>query len=254
MPTRDELVLLARTHPELVVDQLLALIFALEKRVKELEDRLNKNSHNSSKPPSCDGYTKPAPKSLREKSDRPSGGQPGHPGQSLCFTDKPDHVVAHALLICPCGCRGSLRHVKVQGHEKRQVFDLPPLSLRVIEHQAEVKRCPISGAIVTASFPPNVNAPVQYGSAFNALLVYWRDQQLLPFDRMAQMCADMFGRRISEATIQSAVEAAALALVPFETHITAQLPQEKILHADETGLRVEGKLQWLHVLSNTLLT
>lgn len=261
LPTREELIALARVQPETVVDLLLAVIAAHEKRIRdletrlqELESRLAKNSHNSSKPPSSDGYTKPAPKSLREKSDRPSGGQPGNPGQSLCFVDKPGHVVLHELLDCLCGCGGSLRDVKVHHHEKRQVFDLPQIQLEVTEHQAEVKRCPRSGEIVTAPFPLNVNAPVQYGSHFNALLVYWRDQQLLPFDRIAQMCADMLGRRISESTIQTAVEATALALVPFETHITAQLPQTDILHADETGLRVEGKLHWLHVLSNKVIT
>lgn len=257
MLTREELIVLARTHPEIVVDKLLALMaltFSLEKRIKDLEDRLNKNSHNSHKPPSSEGYAKPAPKSLREKSDRPSGGQPGNPGRSLCFVEKPNRVVAHKLLDCLCGCGRSLRDVKVLHHEKRQVFDLPPLQLEVTEHRAEVKRCPRSGEIVTAPFPPNVKAPVQYGPDFNALLVYWRDQQLLPSDRMAQMCADLFGRRISESTIQAAVEATALALVPFETHITAQLPHIKILSADETGLRVEGKLHWLHVLCNKAIT
>ena len=264
MQTRDELIALARLHPEVVVDELLALrtevaalrilVLSLQKKMEELESRLAKDSNNSHKPPSSDGYAKPAPKSLREKSDRPSGGQPGNPGQTLAFVDKPHHVVAHTLLDCPCGCGGSLRRVKVISIERRQVFELPLIRLEVTEHQAEVKRCPNSGQIVTAPFPPNVNAPVQYGSSFNALLVYWRDQQLLPFDRIAQMCADMFGRRVSEATIQAAVESTAVALVPFETHITAQISQAKIANADESGLRVEGKLHWLHVLSTAVIT
>ena len=254
MPTREELIALARLHPEKMVDLLLSIIKALEKRVQDLESRLNKNSANSHKPPSSDGYSKPAPKSLREKTDRKTGGQPGHPGQSLAFVKKPDRIVPHPLLDCPCGCGGSLREVQVLTHQKRQVFDLPTLALEVTEHQAEVKRCPRSGQIVTAPFPPQVTAPVQYGPHFNSLLVYWRTYQFLPFDRISQMCADFLGRRISESTIQSAINTAYDALTPFETTITNLLLQANILHADETGLRVEGKLHWLHVLSNPVLT
>ena len=261
---REELLVIARTNPEALVEIILALqdqaiaqekhIQDLRARLEDLEARLAKNSRNSHKPPSSDGYSKPAPKSLREKSGLKPGGQPGHPGQSLAFVDQPDHVVAHELLDCPCGCAGSLRKTPVLYHEKRQVFDLPQFDMEVTEHRAEVKRCPRSGQIVTAPFPSGVNAPVQYGSRFNALLIYWRDQQLLPLDRISQMCADLLGRNISQDTTAAALNAIDDALIPFEAAITTRLSQAKVLHADETGLRVEGRLHWLHVLSNPLIT
>jgi transposase len=254
MPTRDELIAAARLDPEQVIDLLLGMILSLEKRVQELEALLSKNSRNSHKPPSSDGYAKPAPKSLREKSGLKPGGQSGHPGRSLALVKKPDHIVPHQLTDCPCGCRGSLRTTPVLSLEKRQVFDLPDIQLAVTEHQAEVKRCPRSGQIVTASFPANVNAPVQYGSHFKAFLVYLRTQQLLPLERITQMASDLLGQSISEDTVQAALNTAFDNLALFEAAMTSQLPNVPVLHADETGLRVEGKLHWLHVLSTPLLT
>ena len=140
----------------------------LRRQVKELKARLALNSRNSSKPPSSDGLAKPAPKSLRQKTGRRPGGQPGRVGRTLLPVAQPDRVQLHRLDRCPCGlCRGrSLRHQPLLGHEKRQVFELPPLRLEVTEHQAQIKRCPVSGCRVGASFPEGVNAPVQYGPRF----------------------------------------------------------------------------------------
>ena len=154
---REQLFKLART----ALGRLIALLLRLEaqvrqlrRQVKELTARLALNSTNSSKPPSSDGLAKPAPKSLRERTGRRPGGQPGHAGRTLQPVARPDRIRIHRLGRCPCGrCGGrSLRPEPVLGHEKRQVFELPQKPLEVTEHQAEVKRCPISGCLVTA-FP-----------------------------------------------------------------------------------------------------
>jgi len=139
-------------------------------------------------------------------------------------------------------------------HERRQVFDLPPRTLVVTEHRAEVKRCPRSGRDVSADFPAGVTAPTQYGLDFNAWLVYLRVQQLLPLERISQMCSDLFGRPVSEATIHAAVATAYHELSGFETKVADLLTQAPIAHADETGLRVAGTLHWLHVVSTRSLT
>jgi len=248
--TREQLQPLARSNPEALID----IILALEKRVDELEARLAQNSQNSSKPPSSDGYTKPNPKSLRQKSRRNSGGQKGHPGNTLAPADKPDYIVVHRLTRCPCGCGASLRRRPVIRIERRQVFELPPQELAVTEHRVEVKLCPNSGREVSAAFPAGVNAPAQYGPRFNAWLVYLRAQQLIPLERISQMSADLFGMLISEATVQSAVVAAHHALAGFETAAADLIAQAPIAHADETGLRVAGSLHWLHVVSTKSLT
>ncbi|MGH7148277.1 MAG: IS66 family transposase [Nitrospiraceae bacterium] len=247
---REQLLPLARSNPEALVD----IILALQEQVQTLETRLAQNSRNSSMPPSSDGYAKPAPKSLRQKSGRSTGGQIGHPGNTLKPVDKPDFIIVHRLTRCPCGCGRSLRWQPVLRHEKRQVFDLPPQKLIVTEHQAEIKLCPRSGREVTAAFPADVTAPAQYGPLLTAWWVYLRVQQLLPLDRISQMCADLFGQPVSEATIHAAVLTAYQRLAGFEAKVTRLLEQAKLAHADETGLRVAGKLYWLHNLSTRLLT
>jgi len=254
---REQLLALARGNPEAVVDIVLALQVeaqAQRKRADDLAARLAKNSHNSSKPPSSDGYVKPDPKSLRTKSGLKSGGQNGHPGSTLAPVDKPDFIVVHHLKRCPCGCGASLRRCVVLRHEKRQVFELPPQKLVVTEHRVEVKCCPNSGREVSAAFPAGVNAPTQYGPRLNAWLVYLRVQQLIPLERIGQMCADLFGRVVSDASVQAAVGAVHTALGGFEARVAELIAQAPIAHADETGLRVAGSLHWLHVVSIKSLT
>ena len=249
---REELLLLARCKPEEAAD----LMLALENKVRELEGRLKLNSTNSSKPPSSDGLQKPAPKSLREKSGRKPGGQPGHPGHTLKQVETPDHTQTHHLETCPCGqCGGvSLKGVPPVDYERRQVFDLPPMRLEVTEHRAEIKRCPVSGLNVRAAFPADVEAPVQYGAHFRGLMLYLSNQQILPFDRLRAVCKDLFGQPLSAGTLATINARASEALAPVEAAIIKAITQSAAVHADESGLRVAGKLHWLHVASTSLLT
>lgn len=249
---RKELLAQARSKPEGVV----VLVLALEAKVRDLEGRLALNSVNSSKPPSSDGLQKPAPRSLREKTGRKPGGQPGHPGRTLEQVKTPDHTQVHTLQTCPCGrCGGvSLKDAPVLDYERRQVFDLPPMRLEVTEHQAEIKCCPISGLNVRAGFPSGVDAPVQYGPHFRGFTIYFSNEQLLPFDRLRKTCRDLFGQPLSLATLTQTNARAYEALSPVEAAIIRGLIAAPVLHADESGLRVEGKLHWLHVASTSLLT
>ena len=259
MSRRQQLWQLARTGLSALIDLLLRLeeqVRELRRQVKELKDRLALSSRNSSKPPSTDGLAKPAPKSLRHKTGRSRGGQPGHPGRTLQPVDQPDHIVLHPLDRCPCGfCQGrSLRDQPLVGYEKRQVFELPQKPLEVTEHQAEIKCCPISGLLVTAGFPERVNAPAQYGPGFRALMIYLNNRQFIPYDRLTELCEDLFGQPLSEATIIAANERTYEELACFEQRLKVLLPQAPVVHADESGLRVAGKLHWLHVLSTAQLT
>ena len=259
MSRRDELLALARANPEAIVDYVLALeeqVRRLEARVTELEARLAQNSSNSGRPPSSDGLAKPPPRSLRGKSGRKPGGQPGHPGHTLQAAAKPDHVEVHALTHCPCGqCGGvSLLGQPVLDHERRQVFDLPALQLSVTEHQAEVKRCPVSGRKVSAAFPAGVLAPVQYGPNFRGLTLYLFNQQLLPFERLRQTCLDLFGQPLSLGTLTQTNQCAHDALAVVESAIIRGIIQAAVVHVDESGLRVAGSLHWLHVASTPELT
>lgn len=259
MSRRDELLALARANPEAIVDYVLALeerIRQLEARVAELEARLAQNSGNSGRPPSSDGLAKPPPRSLRGKSARKPGGQPGHPGRTLQAVAKPDRVQVHPLTQCHCGqCGGvSLLGQPVLDHERRQVFDLPALQLSVTEHRVEIKCCPVSGRKVSAAFPAGVLAPVQYGPNFRGLTLYLFNQQLLPYDRLRQTCLDLFGQPLSLGTLGSINESAYDALAPVESAIIRGLIRAEVVHVDESGLRVAGSLHWLHVACTPELT
>ena len=219
-----------------------------------LQESAALNSRNSSKPPSTDGYAKPKPKSLRGKSGKKTGGQPGHPGTTLKPVEIPDKTEIHPISICPCGCGSDLSEQPVLFHESRQVFDLPPQRLVVTEHQVEVKRCPVSGELVHAPWPVYVTAPVLYGPNYLAWLVYLNTQQFIPLNRIDQMSFDLFGQHVSENTILNAIKAAGQELLPFEEAIKELILMEPVVGADETGLRVLMTLYWLHILSTPTLT
>ena len=252
MTRRQELLHQARTQPEALVDHCLHW----EQQVAALRDRLAQTSRNSHQPPASDGLAKPPPRSLRRKTGRKPGGQPGHPGHTLAPVKKPDHLKVHPLHRCPCGqCGGvGLQGQPVLDYERRQVFDLPPLKLEVTEHQAEIKQCPVSGRRVRATFPPGLEAPVQYGPHFRGLTLYLFNQQLLPFERLRQTCLDLFGQPLSLGTLTQTHQRACQTLDPVEAAIMRALIQAPAVNADESGLRVAGRLHWLHVACTPQLT
>ncbi len=256
---RDELFRLARRQPERIVDLVLELkqqAKDLQAQVRQLQDRLARNSANSSLPPSSDGLAKPPPRSLRRKTGRQPGGQPGHPGHTLQPVTQPNHIQVHPLDRCPCGlCGGvSLAGQPVLDYERRQVFDLPPLKLEVTEHQAEIKRCPVSGRRVSAPFPPGVEAPVQYGPHFRGLTLYYFTEQFLPFKRLQRSCRDLFGQPLSLGTLTRTNERAYHTLEPVEAATIRGLIRAPAVNVDESGVRVAGRLHWLHVACTDQLT
>jgi transposase len=226
--------------------------FELQAEVRRLRDAAAQNSRNSSRPPSTDGPEQPKPKSLRQKSGRKSGGQPGHPGRTLQSSDTPKHIQILPLLECECG--EDLSHDPAVDYQRRQVFDLPSLELECTEHRAEIKECPCCHRTVVAAFPAEAKAPVQYGKNFRALLAYLYDAQEGASLRIGEMCAEMFGYAVSEATLQSARQEQYNALEPFENRLVEILPQEPVLHADETSVPINKVRHWLHVLCTPLLT
>ena len=233
-------------------DTLVHYTFELQAEVRRLRDIAAQSSRNSSRPPSTDRPEQPKPKSLRKKSGRKPGGQPGHPGRTLPFSDNPQHTEIQPLQECECG--EDLSKEPVMDFERRQVFDLPPLKLECTEHRAEIKECPCCHKIVTAPFPEEVKAPVQYGKNFRSLLAYFYDAQLGASLRIRQMGEEMFGYAVSEATVQSARQEQYQALEPFEERLKKILPQEPVLHVDETSLPVNQIKHWLHVICTPLLT
>ena len=234
------------------LDGLVDYTFDLQAKVRLMHDAAAQNSRNSSRPPSTDRGERPKPRSLRGKSGRKPGGQPNHPGHTLPFSEHPNHLQIHPLERCPCGA--NLLHQPAIDFEVRQVYDLPSLKLECTEHRAEIKNCPDCQCTVTAPFPAEVKAPVQYGKNFRALLAYLYDAQVGASRRIREMCAEMFGYAVSEGTLQSARQEQYQALEPFENRLVQILPQQAVLHADETSLPINQVTHWLHVLCTPLLT
>jgi transposase len=216
-------------------------------RVAELEARLGQTSKNSSKPPSSDGLAKPAPKSLRKRSGRKSGGQAGHPGSTLAPVAVPDEVIAHEPGCCR-GCGEGLSGAPEVGREHRQVFDIPPMSVRVIEHQLVKRRC-ACGTATSADAPEGVTAPVQYGPRITAIIVYLYVGQFLSKKRTAAALAELFGTPVSEGTVATMTTRAANGLNGFLEWVRTNLAAAQVVNFDETGLRVEGRLRWVHSAS-----
>jgi transposase len=257
MFTREELTELAQSNPLALVEIVLAIqeqVQTLQKRVAALEAQLKKNSRNSSKPPSSDGLAKPNPKNLRSSSGKKSGGQPGHPGHTLERVNNPDQTVTLPVNKCTCGVLSSLDDQPVLDHQYRQVFELPAPKLEVTEYRAEIKRCPHCGKTVKAAFPNRVTAPTQYGSRFQAFLLYLHHQQLLPAKRISQLCGDLFGQPVSQAILFQATKNCHEQLEGFEADMIQQLQKEPVLKVDESGSRVEDKLHWLHTACTDRLT
>ena len=223
----------------------------LRARVKALEDRLAKDSHNSHLPPSRD--LPPKPTSLRKPSGRKPGGQPGHPGTALAWSSLPDHEIVHHPARC-MGCSATLDAAPVVGEQRRQVVDLPALRLETTEHVAEQRRCAGCGQVTQAAFPTDARGPVSYGPRLRGVAVYLTVYQLLPSARIQELLSDLFGCSCSVGTLATAVADGAVALAKTETAIQRALQQAEVAHFDETGLRVDGRQQWLHVACTDRLT
>ena len=225
--------------------------------IKVLQGRLSQDSRTSSKPPSSDGYRKanrsPRTESLRLRGEKPNGGQPGHEGHRLEFSAQVDHSELHEVTTCP-HCQYSLREVEVVGFEERQVFDLPAIRMEVTAHRAEIKVCPRCGHESTGTFPAEVTQATQYGSGVKTWAGYFTHQHFLPLERTAQIFEDLWDHRISEAMVLKAGEELDRRVAPSTEAIRAQLTSSAVVHLDESGVRVVGKLHWLHVTSTDRLT
>ena len=197
-----------------------------------------------------DGYRRS--QSPRKKGEKPPGGPKGHKGQTLELVENPAKIEGHSVMTCK-GCGASLEDEKPVKVERRQVHDTE-FKIIVTEHRAEPKQCPHCGRVNRAEFPSDVQFPVQYGRNLKALMVYLCLYQFVPYDRVRETFTDIFGHSLSTGTLVNAVQDCHQNLAGVEEQIRELLTESQVLHVDETGMRVTGIRQWLHVASTDLLT
>jgi transposase len=260
--TREQLISIYNLGQDAVIDLLEKLIKSNETlkqqvndlniRIKELENQLAQDSHNSNKPPSSDGMKKKT-KSLRQVSNRKVGGQKGHRGNTLKRVDNPD-----ITLTCPVNncthCGHSLDKEPVNGYDKRQVFDIPPVTIEVTEYQAEIKTCPHCHTVNKASFPKDVNKVVQYGPRLKTQMIYLMNQHLIPYERTSDISFDFYGHRLSTGTLYQMNQSCYNALEKPDAKIKEHIIASEVVNFDETGLQVEKYLHWLHSASTEYCT
>jgi transposase len=233
-----------------IVGELRAEIAELRAENAELKRRLGMNSKNSSKPPSSDGLAKPT--SLRKPSGRGPGKPKGAPGGALLQVAEPDETRVHVPAACS-SCAADLSGAEMVSVEKRQVFDLPEIRLRVVEHQIQRRRCGC-GVATAAAAPPQVAAPAQYGPGIKALAVYLATRQHLPYERCAELLADCLGADVATSTLIGWNAAAAQAVAPHTEAVRQQLTECDVVGFDETGTRVESRTCWVHTACTRTLT
>jgi transposase len=237
---------------ELSREELIDVVEKLYKETVKLRDQLSLNSKNSSKSPSTD-INKPNPKSSRKKSNKNPGGQEGHEGTTLEKSENPDEIVKHQVEHCS-NCAHALSDVSASAQDSRQEIDIIPAKKIIREHITYSKLCPNCHHVNLASFPAGLDKSIQYGKTIKAKSIYYNERQLIPYARVKELMKDEYGLNISTGT-----------LVNFkkECHEKASFPVSKIKQRiigskvcgfDETGVKINGKLNWMHTASNSTLT
>ena len=235
------------------VEQLTQTIEALNRKIAELTEKLNKNSRNSSKPPSSDGLKKPAPKSLRKPSGRKAGGQKGHKGTNFCVTSKPDRVIPHMPSTCEACPHYAQCKAKARTSEERHVVDMV-IKTEVVTHQALEVECPLSKETKRGEFPEDINARMQYGNNLRSLVVALNTLGAVSINRVHVILGSVFGVPLSTGTISDWVERFAGSISDVVNEIGRCVTGSPVVNFDETGLRMNGKLHYAHVASTSQYT
>ncbi|MDA3807245.1 MAG: IS66 family transposase [Thiomicrorhabdus sp.] len=255
------------TLKKLSKDDLIDIIFNLSstidqliKEVKDLKEEVRilkspKNSSNSSFPPSRDLY-QIKNKSLREKSNRLSGGQHGHKGETLQQSKHPDQVINHLPNEeCPhCGLVHNADNLTLKA--MRQVIDIPPIKASIIEHRVFQRKCPC-GHMSNGQFPAGATAPVQYGSNLTSLVAYLSTRQYVPYGRIPELIRSITNVSMSEGTIFNMLDRTADYLLPIYQGIKSAIEKASSVGSDESGAKVRMDKYWAWIwqtLTETYIT
>jgi rRNA maturation protein Nop10 len=252
MYTTNELEKLEKADLIAIVLKLSEKIAELSARIAELEVRLHQNSTNSSKPPSSDGLAKPASRSLREKSGRKPGGQKGHKGHGLKIVGEPDKIVIVAPDVCP-ECGTALESIPFSQYDTRYKYDVV-IKIKLVKYVLQSAKCPNCGSIVRTAAPPGCEGTLNYGETIRSLSAMLTNYANVSINKTHKIMNDLLGLPISGGTIKAINAEFAGKANDILSEIKEHLRGSPVLHLDETGLRVNGKTQWIHVASNSEYT
>ena len=213
---------------KLCVENLIAAVEILSKRVDQLEAKIDKNSRNSSKPPSSDDKDRVTPK--KDRSHNKGGAKKGHKGKYLKQVDNPDKVISHDL-VGTCSCGIDLSEAEILTSFKRQVFDIE-IKRQTIEHRCYIGECDC-GRTHRSHFPKEVTHQAQYGAGVRSLVTYLSVYQLIPVDRIRDFFSDLFNYDLAKGSVFNFNEYFEKSLPLFLSKIKKALLNSKILHADE---------------------
>ena len=229
------------------------IILQLREEIKKLKESANKDSNNSSKPPSTDNGFKEKEGEKAKNTNKKRGGQKGNRSNNLKKSDNPDVIEILESFTCS-KCNHDLLDVKVKSISSKQVFDIPPVKMKVTEFQQHKKVCPCCSTVNKPDFPDGLNAYVQYGDNIKTFIAYLNTYQMLPYERISELVEDFTSHKMSSGTIYNILENLHNKLETFEEKVKEELLKSAVIHVDETGTKVGAKLHWSHVVSTSILT
>lgn len=236
---------------ELIIALFMPFCEAQQRRIKELEDKLAKNSSNSSIPPSKDTFKPSKQRSLRQLSGKKPGGQLGHKGRKKPLSDNPDEIIPYKVSHCP-DCDRDLSRIAPDDIIRRQVEDLPPIKTFITEHQIELKTCPCC-AVQWQAGGCSINNEFEYGPRIKAISVYLSAFQFIPAFRTKQMLS-VLGVELSTGSLDNFRRRAARELQPFVNDLTQSIKTATAGFFDETSMKIKGLGHWVHVAATSLMT
>ena len=240
------------------MSEALSVIEELQTIIKDLraEIELLKNGRKSdtSSTPSSQDYGRSNRFNSRQKSDRKSGGQPGHKGSTLKMSEKPDEIVEHTPKCCKhCGEEFNSETI-FRLYERKQEIVIPPIKPKTIEHQSFICTCGKCGTQTISDLPPDLKANVQYGKDIQSLVTYLSVYQYLPSNRIISFLKDIMGLSLSEGTIYNIIKSMSAKAIPVYEAIKEKVAVSKVIGGDETGIKVNGEKAWFWVFQNNLNT
>ena len=245
---QSEIIMLGAKHENEVAD-LNAKINKLTDENQKLKDIINKDSSNSSKPPSSDGFKKI--QNLREKTGKTVGGQKGHKGKIPLLFANPTKIIEHKKKRCKCGCN----IIYSENYTAKQAVDIEIVT-NIVEHRTYDGVCIGCGAKIENELPSELTNIITYGNTLKSFSVMLSSEGMVSINRIKQMLCELTGGTInlSEGTIAKWNKDLSSGLAPVIAQIKKDLLTSPVLHKDETGIRINKTIEWFHVLGNKTKT